>query len=622
MKKIFFILFLSPLLFLNVHVIAQNWINGGNNLNAIGRLGTTSSQSLAFITSNTERARITNGGNFGIGTGSPITKLHVNGFGSFGNRVTSSNAIRALNLVDVNAVMRVLRVDPSYAPSVELISRTSADGADVAYWDFYAQPSDASFRIRDRKSGGAGLDRVTISGSGNVGIGTTSPSYKLHVENTGTAVYANSTSGGFGVYGKSTYLGVYGVGASYGVYGYTGSSSSGTGVFGYGYYGVYGSGGTYGVYGTGGSYGLYGNSSSGYGVFGSSNSLGVYGTGGSSGSYGTYGYSGNIGAYGYGSKYGTYGSSAGTGAYGFGTSYGVFGTTSAGTGVYGSSTNGLGGSFYSTNYYGIRAGTGNSAGNWAGVFDGNVYSFGAFQTSDKNLKKNITDVGDAMSIINKLKPKNYEFRNDEKFALLHLPKGSHYGLIAQDLQEVLPNLVAEVSQELKSPAKQAAVINPKADGTPEPLAAETKETKETTETIQIKTVNYIELIPIMVKAMQEQQATIDKQNDKIEALTQLVNQLSQNSHSQADVKLSGASLGQSAPNPNSTNARISYRIPNNSSSAVLVINNDAGQKVKQMQLDKSGLVNIDTSSLGNGTYFYTLLVNGTPVDTKKMVVNR
>lgn len=153
MKKIILLLSLGPVLLLSNKLAAQNWVNGGNNLSAIGRLGTTSNQSVALITANTERARITNTGNFGIGTTNPLTKLHVNGFGSFGNRVTTANATRALNLIDDNAVMRVLRVSGSNAPAVELISRASADGSNVAYWDFYAQPSDASFRIRDRQTG-------------------------------------------------------------------------------------------------------------------------------------------------------------------------------------------------------------------------------------------------------------------------------------------------------------------------------------------------------------------------------------------------------------------------------------------------------------------------------------
>ncbi len=114
--------------------------------------------------------------------------------------------------------------------------------------------------------------------------------------------------------------------------------------------------------------------------------------------------------------------------------------------------------------------------------------------------------------------------------------------------------------------------------------------------------------------MQEQEA-------KIEALTQLVNKL-QNPGATGSIKLTGASLGQSTPNPNSTHARISYTIPNALSKAELVINNEAGQKVKQVQLNKTGFIDIDTSTLSAGTYFYTLYVNGTSVDTKKMVVIR
>lgn len=123
-------------------------------------------------------------GNVGIGTTSPQKLLHVNGFGAFGRNVTSANSTRALNLADVDAVMRILRVHSSFAPAVELISRTTADGANVAYWDMYAQPSDRSFRIRDRFGSGL-LDRLTISSTGNVGIGTTTPSQKLHVVGNG-----------------------------------------------------------------------------------------------------------------------------------------------------------------------------------------------------------------------------------------------------------------------------------------------------------------------------------------------------------------------------------------------------------------------------------------------------
>lgn len=152
------------------------WKLAGNSDAAdTSKLGTTNAVPLNIVTNNLTRLRILQNGKIGVNTTTPATSFHVNGFGAFGNRVTSSNATRALNLADDNAVIRVLRVHATSAPAIELISRTSADGANVAYWDLYAQPSDASFRIRDRQAGTL-LDRLTISHTyGNVGIGTTSP---------------------------------------------------------------------------------------------------------------------------------------------------------------------------------------------------------------------------------------------------------------------------------------------------------------------------------------------------------------------------------------------------------------------------------------------------------------
>lgn len=126
------------------------------------------------------------GTNIGIGTSDPKTFLHVQGKGSFGDAITTGNATRALNLASKDAVMRIVRVDSVNAPAVELLSRKSADGENLAYWDFYAEPTDASFRIRDRKGGGSGINRLTIANTtGNVGIGTTNitdVNYKLFVE--------------------------------------------------------------------------------------------------------------------------------------------------------------------------------------------------------------------------------------------------------------------------------------------------------------------------------------------------------------------------------------------------------------------------------------------------------
>ncbi|HEX8677352.1 MAG TPA: tail fiber domain-containing protein, partial [Segetibacter sp.] len=62
---------------------------------------------------------------------------------------------------------------------------------------------------------------------------------------------------------------------------------------------------------------------------------------------------------------------------------------------------------------------------------------------DAKLKKNIKEVDNAIDIINRLQPKNYEYRKDGSFGKMHLPNGKHYGLLAQDLEKVLPDLVKE-----------------------------------------------------------------------------------------------------------------------------------------------------------------------------------
>jgi hypothetical protein len=190
---------------------------------------------------------------------------------------------------------------------------------------------------------GAGLNLSTSDGT----------SYAIRGENT-------NASSGYGVQGDG-YTGVYGSGDHYGVHGYvTGSAdigvrgentntSSGYGVYGDGYYGVYGLGDRYGVRGyvTGagdrGVFGTNANTSSGYGVYGD----GYYGVYGSGDGFGVYGYV--TGAYDYGvvgrntntsSGYGVYGDGY-YGVYGWGDDYGVYGyvTGAHDFGVYGQNTN-------------------------------------------------------------------------------------------------------------------------------------------------------------------------------------------------------------------------------------------------------------------------------------------
>ena len=109
--------------------------------------------------------------------------------------------------------------------------------------------------------------------------------------------------------------------------------------------------------------------------------------------------------------------------------------------------------------------------------------------SDRRLKKNISDINGALSLISELAPKTYNFRVDE-YPDMDLADGDKMGFIAQEIEKVLPELV-RTGRNVES-----------IDG----------------ESFNSKSVNYVELIPLLTKAIQEQQDIIDSQNDQLTAM--------------------------------------------------------------------------------------------------------
>lgn len=177
--------------------------------------------------------------------------------------------------------------------------------------------------------------------SGNVGIGTASPSEKLNVlitdmigqpghfqinneSNPNPAFFAETNGRGEGVYGHSgSGRGIYGE-HSNGNYGYLGDLN-------YGVYGRHSGSANYGYLGSK-NYGVYGYSDSTYGVYGYNSNWYGYGVYGHNAFFGNYGYlgGGDKGVYGYSSEgYGVHGASD--------DSYALYGRSEIGTGVYGRS---------------------------------------------------------------------------------------------------------------------------------------------------------------------------------------------------------------------------------------------------------------------------------------------
>jgi len=253
---------------------------------------------------------------------------------------------------------------------------------------------------------------------------------------------------------------------------------------------------------------------------------------------------------------------------------------------------------YSAHSYGLWAGTGNTS-SYAAFFSGNVFSSGNYVASDEKLKKNIEDFSSAMDIISRLHPKSYQYRLDGDYKLMNLPQGGHYGLVAQDVEKILPNLVNE------------------AKFYPEKAVPSENENAENPEVINFKALNYTELIPILVKGMQEQQQEIDQLKQTVQTL------LDKLQSSGAVSTLNGAYLLQNSPNPFAQMTMVRCYVPPSVKQAKLSVFNISGQLVKSITL-AGGMNNVDISAnnLAVGEYSYTLIVDGQTADTKKMTIAR
>lgn len=109
--------------------------------------------------------------------------------------------------------------------------------------------------------------------------------------------------------------------------------------------------------------------------------------------------------------------------------------------------------------------------------------------SDARLKKDVVKIDDASTILAALRPVSYDF-NTEDYPEMGLSQGKRYGLIAQEVEQVLPELVAN---KIKG------------------------QTPDGEDTI-FKSVNYMDLISILIKGNQEQQDEIAELKQVREAL--------------------------------------------------------------------------------------------------------
>lgn len=176
-----------------------------------------------------------------------------------------------------------------------------------------------------------------------------------------------------------------------------------------------------------------------------------------------------------------------------GSAYGVYsicaGTSGTRYGVYGEATGGI-------TRYGVYGSAINQANSYAVYCDGNgAYTGSWSHTSDEKLKTRIKNIQSSVDKIMQLQPKSFHFKT-QQYDYINFEKGRHYGFLAQDIEKVFPELVGKASVP--------------------------KDDSKNPEMEEFKTVNYIEIIPVLTSAMQEQQQTIEELKREIEELKSLI----------------------------------------------------------------------------------------------------
>jgi hypothetical protein len=136
-------------------------------------------------------------------------------------------------------------------------------------------------------------------------------------------------------------------------------------------------------------------------------------------------------------------------------------------------------------------------------------------------------------------------------------------------------------------------------------------------------IDYSKVVPVLVNAIKEQQAQIDSLKQLIMAGSGTLKSVgvsagTGNISEQSDTPY----LEQNSPNPFSKTTSISIFIPENNQNANLYVYDMQGLQKKVYSINAKGKSRIIIKSfeLQPGMYLYSLYVDGTEVDTKRMIL--
>lgn len=222
-----------------------------------------------------------------------------------------------------------------------------------------------------------------------------------------------------------------------------------------------------------------------------------------------------------------------------------------------------------------------------GTFN-NIQVASVFNYSDERAKTNIRPLTSALKTILQLTPVSYSWKEQTKGERVSFSGDSatvavgpetdrlQYGFLAQDVEKVLPNAVK-------------------------------------TDKDGHKMVNYNAIFTVLVQAVQELQATVEKQSKIIE-------ELSAEKFSYANNKQIKGVILNCTPNPTYGLVTVETQLSSDAVSATITVRNLEGIEEKRIPLSiGSPSVSIDLSSLKKGIHIVTLIVDGNISDSTRLI---
>jgi hypothetical protein len=221
----------------------------------------------------------------------------------------------------------------------------------------------------------------------------------------------------------------------------------------------------------------------------------------------------------------------------------------------------------------------------------NVYYTNLYSGSDSRLKENIRTLDSPLQKIMNVRGVKYDFISDQDSLISESQKiemekmdKDKIGFIAQELIEVYPELVNydEKNDEYS--------------------------------------VSYIEMIPVLVEAIKEQQGMIESLQAKIDA-SNLKSSSTLTNVTELPL-VNSSTLYQNNPNPFNEDTEIKFDISEDVITSTLIVYDMQGTQIRSYNIPERGSssVIIYGHELDPGMYMYSLIVDGKEVGTKRMIL--